>query len=203
MHPSSEQAMQQFIGKYLDKKKPLKIIEIGSRDPNQGKQLNATYRKMFVNEGWTFHGLDLAPGNGVDIVSTDEYAYPVNDGEYDVVISGQVLEHVKDMFRWIAELGRILKPGGMICVIAPWQWGYHPHPVDCWRIMRDGMRFLLNEKAGLEVIEVYEHCDDCIGIAKKPLSPTDWRLDETKQEVQEGETLSINVTEAMGSIDKF
>jgi SAM-dependent methyltransferase len=203
MHPSSQQAMQKFIETYLDKTKPLSIIEIGSRDPNNGKQLNATYRQMFVNGGWAFHGLDLAPGNGVDIVSLDEYAYPIASDEYDVVISGQVLEHVKDMFLWIAELGRILKPGGHMCVIAPWQWGYHPHPVDCWRIMRDGMRFLLNEKARLEVLEVYEYSDDCIGIARKPASQGDWKLDETKQEVAEGETLSIDVAEGMGQTDKF
>lgn len=203
MHPSSQQAMQVFIDKYLDKTKPLTVIEIGSRDPTSNNTLNASYRLMFKNDGWVFVGLDLAPGKGVDIVSEKEYSYPIPSGEYDVVISGQVAEHVKDIFAWIAECARILKPGGLMCIIAPWQWGYHPHPVDCWRIMRDGMRYLLNEKAGLEVLDVHEEKDDCVGIAKKPISLKDWRLDETKEEVQPGKTLSIDVKEGMGQKDKF
>ena len=202
MHPSSEVQMRKFRDKYLDKTKQLKIIEIGCRDPDNGKSGCATYRQIFANDGWIFHGLDLLPGHGVDIISKDEYSYPVNDTEYDVVISGQVLEHVKDMFAWVKELSRILRPGGYMCLIAPWSFGYHPHPVDCWRIMRDGMRFLLNVKGGLEVLESFEHDIDCIGIGKKP-EQGQWKLDETKVEEVKGETFSINVKEGIGQKDKF
>lgn len=192
MHPTSVAEMQNFINGYLDRGKELKIIEIGSRDPTSANTLNATYRELFNNNGlWTFHGLDLAPGNGVDIVSSDPYRYPILSDTYDVVVSGQTLEHVEDMFAFIRELARITKPGGYMCVIAPWKWDYHPHPVDCWRIMRDGMRFLLGTVAQLEVLNVYEKADDCVGIAKK------------KEEVMQGVDLCVNVVERMSNKDKF
>jgi hypothetical protein len=199
MHPSSQEAMKKFINGYLDRTKPLKIIEIGSRDPTSNNTLSATYRELFANEGWTFHGLDLAPGNGVDIVSQEPYRYPIADGEYDVVVSGQTAEHVLDIFAWIVECARILKPQGLMCIIAPWQWGYHPHPVDCWRFMRDGMRFMLAEKAGLHVLSVYEHADDCIGIAKKD----GIKEIHIPEEVVKGVDLNIDVAERMARKDKF
>lgn len=181
MHHSSLQSMLKFLDAYLDKNRPLKILDIGSRDVDG---CNMTYRSMFTKqESWTYEGLDLQAGAGVDIVASEPYNYPIETGAYDVVISGQVLEHVQDMYQWIREVARCVKPGGYVCIIAPWRWDYHPHPFDCWRIMRDGMRFLLNNIAGLDVCEVYEYVDDCVGIARKRMP--------------EGETLRINVVECM------
>lgn len=199
MHPSSEVAMQQFINDYLDRSKPLKIIEVGSADPTTNNTLNATYRKMFVNDGWEFYGLDLHPGNGVDIVSSDPYHYPIEDGTYDVVVSGQTAEHVEDIFAWIKECSRILKKDGLMCIIAPWKWGYHPHPLDCWRFMRDGMRYLLSAKAGLQVLNVYEKDDDCIGIGKK----TEEVIQQKSEVWNPGEDLNVSVKEGIGQRDKF
>jgi SAM-dependent methyltransferase len=184
MHHSSMQSMQKFADDYLDKNKPLRILNVGSRDVDG---CNMTYRSMFESENWKHDGLDLVAGQGVDIVATELYHYPIETGTYDVVISGQVLEHVLDMYQWIREVARCVKPGGYVCIIAPWRWDYHPHPVDCWRIMRDGMRFLLNTIADLDVLEVYEYVDDCVGVARKREATV----------IPKGVTLEINVVDRM------
>lgn len=64
---------------------------------------------------------------------------------YDVVFSGQVLEHVPAPWRWFPETVRVLKPGGRVVVIAPAEFGYHAHPIDCWRVWPDGLRALFEE----------------------------------------------------------
>jgi 2-polyprenyl-6-hydroxyphenyl methylase/3-demethylubiquinone-9 3-methyltransferase len=40
-------------------------------------------------------------------------ALPVDDGEFDLVYCCDVLEHVDDVDRTIAEIGRVLEPGGL------------------------------------------------------------------------------------------
>ena len=86
---------------------------------------------------------------------------------YDLVISGQCLEHVENPFRLVAEMARVLKPGGLMLLTAPWQHPIHRYPLDCWRILPDGMRALLAD-AGLKPLDTYTIENDCWGIGKKP-----------------------------------
>lgn len=53
-------------------------------------------------------------GNRMRFVAADVQALPFEDGEFDVVIAGHMLYHVGDIPRAIAELRRILKPGGTL-----------------------------------------------------------------------------------------
>lgn len=79
-----------------------------------------------------------------------EYEIPAPDGSFDVVLSGQVIEHVRTPWRWIKELARVCVAGGRIITVNPVSWPYHEAPIDCWRIYPDGMRALCSD-AGLDV----------------------------------------------------
>lgn len=96
--------------------------------------------------------LDLAPGPTVDICANAE-SLPFADGIFDVVVSQEVLEHVRDPFRAMREMRRVLKPGGLIYCQVPFVIGYHPGPTDFWRFTREGIRELINQ-AGLHCYEV-------------------------------------------------
>jgi SAM-dependent methyltransferase len=75
---------------------------------------------------------------------------------YDLVLAGQVVEHVRKPWAWLPELARVTRRGGLVAVINPVSWRYHEAPVDCWRIYPEGMRSLF-EEANLEVlISVWE-----------------------------------------------
>jgi len=50
------------------------------------------------------------------------------------------------------EIARILKPGGLCCIIAPSGGPEHKYPVDCWRFFPDGLRALAHY-VDLEVLE--------------------------------------------------
>lgn len=48
---------------------------------------------------------------------------PLDDNSVDVVFSDWVLEHVEHPDKFIAEVNRILKPGGWFCARTPNRWG--------------------------------------------------------------------------------
>jgi SAM-dependent methyltransferase len=58
------------------------------------------------------------------------YALPFADASFDRVVAAEVLEHLPDDERAMAELARVLKPGGTMAVTVP-RWG--PEKV-CWAL---------------------------------------------------------------------
>jgi SAM-dependent methyltransferase len=93
----------------------------------------------------------------------NEYEIPVADSSFDVVLAGQVLEHVRRVWMWVAELARVTKPGGKVVMVSPISWPYHEAPVDCWRVYPGGTRALC-DAAGLGVVT----CES--GMLEPPLS---------------------------------
>ena len=120
----------------------------------------------------TWHYLTLGACEGATYEATGEYSYLVESGSYDIVLSGQVIEHVRMPWLWMRELARICKPGGMVVTIGPVSWPYHEVPIDCWRIYADGMRALA-EYAGLtaevaETVSLDGQVTDTVLVARLP-----------------------------------
>jgi len=74
-----------------------------------------------VGKGYTHVGLDLsrtalpqAAEHGVVAVRADVLALPLGDEVADVVSAGEILEHVTDLPRAVAEACRVLRPGGLL-----------------------------------------------------------------------------------------
>lgn len=159
MHKSSYEEMKKFRDGYLLHKAHLDILDVGSMD------VNGSYRELF--DGWNYTGLDIESGPNVGVVATSPYRWPFCREYFDVVVSGQCMEHVKDLYRWIQECRRVLKPGGLICLIAPWKFKVHQHPVDCWRILPDGMTFLMRDIGRFSLLECCISDVNTIGIGRK------------------------------------
>lgn len=125
--------MTKFYNKYLLSKNGLKILDIGSLD------INGNYKDIFKNH--IYKGLDIIEGNNVDIV-TKPYDYSeVKSNSIDAVISGQTFEHIKYPEKVIKEIKRILKPNGLLCIIAPSDGPYHTnHYEDFRRYTVDSMK---------------------------------------------------------------
>jgi ubiquinone/menaquinone biosynthesis C-methylase UbiE len=58
----------------------------------------------------------------------DVTSIPVPNGFFDVVLCTEMLEHVPEPMKVIAEFSRILKPGGKIILTAPLGSGIHQEP---------------------------------------------------------------------------
>lgn len=94
------------------------------------------------------------PGNprATLTLNTDGTA-PAGDGEFDAVISTQVLEHVPDPALYLREAQRLLKPGGRLLLSTHGTFIYHPDPEDYWRWTAAGLRKAVTD-AGLEVVRL-------------------------------------------------
>jgi SAM-dependent methyltransferase len=101
--------------------------------------------------GMTWETLDMFQDARLTHVATSEYSFPVADESYDVVVSGNVLEHVRKIWVWMRELARVCKVGGVVITLNPVSWPYHEAPIDCWRAYPEGMKALY-EDASLQVI---------------------------------------------------
>ena len=96
------------------------------------------YLPYFAAVAGEYVGVDVAPGPQVDVVSPAE-SLPFPDARFDVVVSFQTLEHIADPPRAIAEMHRVLKPGGIALVSTPATAAYHPVPTDYWRWTQEGL----------------------------------------------------------------
>jgi SAM-dependent methyltransferase len=92
-----------------------------------------------------------------DVPQPDAWAdgmqLPFGGGVFDTVVSFQVLEHVPEPSQLMAEMARVLAPGGKLVLTAPHIWGIHEEPHDYYRFTPFGLRHLA-QKAGFEVEEV-------------------------------------------------
>ena len=156
LHQSSMEKMAAFRDRYLFSKKtgPLRILDLGSLD------VNGSFRPLFSDPLWDYAGLDIAPGNNVDIVLRTPYLWKeVASDSADVVISGQAFEHIQYFWLTMLEVARALKPGGLCCILAPSSGPEHRYPMDCWRFYPDGMVSLAHF-AQMEVIEAVTQWKD-------------------------------------------
>jgi 2-polyprenyl-6-hydroxyphenyl methylase/3-demethylubiquinone-9 3-methyltransferase len=74
------------------------------------------YRHVGVDLG--LPGLELARARGVRVVRGSVLAVPLADGCADVVVAGEILEHVDDDVAVLAECARLLRPGGTLVIDA-------------------------------------------------------------------------------------
>jgi SAM-dependent methyltransferase len=96
---------------------------------------SAPYRGLFAHCSYLTHDFaQLAPEQlrhggyaAIDIVS-DAIAIPQSDESFDVVLCTEVIEHHPEPIRVVNELGRLLKPGGLLLLTAPLGSGIHQEP---------------------------------------------------------------------------
>jgi SAM-dependent methyltransferase len=181
MHLSSLQHVERLVNRYLSQSQSIQVVDIGSYD------VNGSYKPFFSREGWLYTGVDLAAGPNVDVVLASPYKMPLASHSADVIVSGQAFEHIEYFWLTWLEMARVLKPGGLIFLLAPSRGYEHRHPQDCWRFYPDSYRALANY-AGMELLEVTTdwepHSDpgsapwgDTVGVFRQPAMGiwTRWR----------------------------
>ncbi len=98
------------------------------------------------------HPATLHPNPAIDILG-DAMSLPFKSGSFETVLSLQVLEHVPEPALKLAEIGRVLVPGGHLILAAPHIWSVHEAPHDYFRFTRYGLAHLV-AKAGMEVVYI-------------------------------------------------
>jgi SAM-dependent methyltransferase len=96
--------------------------------------------------------VDAAPLPGLDLVSLAA-PLPFRNDTFDTILCTSVLEHVDNVEHAVAEIARVLRPGGNLLVTSPFLYPEHEAPYDFWRTTHHGLRSLLT-RHGLIVDDI-------------------------------------------------
>ncbi|ORU93995.1 MAG: hypothetical protein A6F70_07275 [Cycloclasticus sp. symbiont of Bathymodiolus heckerae] len=150
---------------YLEAKKYIqnsdKVLEIGSGKGAFAKHLPT---KDYVGLDFSSHAKKMAAENGitVEIEMVEDYAKK-HRGEFDVVASFQVLEHVSEPKAFIESKLEALRPGGKLIIAVPSEDSFlryvnngilnmPPHHVTRWS---DATFKFIAEKYDLNMVSIY------------------------------------------------
>ena len=120
------------------------------------------YKSLFTFTEYI--GVDIEnPGHDhasedVDVIY-DGKTLPFEANSFDSVITNQVFEHVFHPAEFLAEIHRVLKPGGKLLLTVPFVWDEHEQPYDYARYSSFGLRHLLG-KHGLVIDQHFKTCAD-------------------------------------------
>lgn len=84
---------------------------------------------------------DIEERGGVDVVA-DAHNLPFSDGEFENILCSEVLEHLHTPEKAIAEMYRVLSPGGTLILTTRFMFPMHDVPHDYFRYTETGMKHI-------------------------------------------------------------
>ena len=138
-----------------------RVLEVGSRNCNGG--LRVIVESFSPGE---YIGVDAEAGPGVDRVCRAEAIADVfGEESFDVVISTEMLEHVRDWRSAISNMKRVCRRGGLI-VLTTRSIGfpYHGYPTDFWRYEPEDIQAMFSE---MEILMLERDEQDVPGVFAK------------------------------------
>jgi 2-polyprenyl-3-methyl-5-hydroxy-6-metoxy-1,4-benzoquinol methylase len=114
-----ESRVRKMLG-LLEGETPGRVLDVGCAA--------GEFAALLATRGWRVHGADNEPAlvdaaraRGVDarVVDLDRAPLPWPDGAFDTVVAAEVIEHVIDTDHLLAEIARMLRPGGVLVVTTP------------------------------------------------------------------------------------
>jgi len=136
MHPSAHAQMGLCIERYMKKGRRYRVLDFGS---GTSPQQTLTHRNLLEDYEVDYVGTDIREGNNIDLVMEKPYSIPVKSRSVDIVLSGQVFEHIPFFWASLLEVARVMKPGGYFFMTVPSR-GHEHSAYDCWRVYPDGIR---------------------------------------------------------------
>jgi SAM-dependent methyltransferase len=115
-----------------------KVLIIG------GGARGAGTKALYEADGIEIVGTDVYASDVVDIIA-DAHRLPFCDSAFDGVWIQAVLEHVLDPRQAVAEIHRVLKPGGLLYAETPFMQQVHEGAYDFTRFTRNGHRWLFRQ----------------------------------------------------------
>lgn len=119
-HYSASMLVPYLINRYCKKKDGLTVLFIGAGDGNEVPMncpnikrticvdYDDTYGQAFIDNGIEFYKADM-----------NQDKIPVPEKSIDLVIAMHVIEHISNWNFLYSEIGRIIKPGGVLYVRTP------------------------------------------------------------------------------------
>ena len=145
---------------------PQPVVEIGALLVD-GQPYDADLRPLFAGADYT--GCDIRPGPGVDRLE-DIHRLTFASDSLGTVLVLETLEHVKNPLQAMAEVRRVLRPGGLAVISSCMDFPVHEHPADYWRFPPQGFDLLLEafspRRVYVQGVSVFPH--SLAGVGLKP-----------------------------------
>ncbi len=122
----------------------IKVLLVGSSQPESGTK---KFGSAIVDQ------LDIQDHGKNNIICDAEcMTEKLSHNQYDFAAAVSLLEHTKHPWKVVSEISKVLKPGGIVYIAAPWVHATHDEPHDFWRISVYGLINLLRD-VKMEILE--------------------------------------------------
>ena len=108
-------------------------------------------KKLILKNADEYFGFDKIDNKNLDAIG-DVLDSKLPDNTFDNAICIQVIEHIRNPYKLVSELHRILKPNGHCIITAPFLAPFHPDPIDNFRFTKEGLSAIA-EDCGFQVIK--------------------------------------------------
>lgn len=95
-----------------------RVLEVGCGSGEMAERINALPGVSLVATDHSDALVELAAVRGIDAREADICYLPFDDDSFDVVYAGWMLHEVRDIERALAEVRRVLRPGGTFVAVA-------------------------------------------------------------------------------------
>lgn len=145
-----------LIARELRRMTPGRAIDIGAAAGRNTSVLEDLGWQAFALE-YDSSGAEMAKDRGINVVRGDATQLPIPDAQFDLAMSYDVLEHIKDDAGVVNEMMRVLKPGGCVLIAVPADpklWSEHDDAVSHLRRYTRESLTTLFEDAGFTIEKV-------------------------------------------------
>ncbi len=149
LHPQWLLGDRRGLGRWLGRHSRGIVLDVGCAD---------RWVHPWLDPACTYVGLDYPATGGLlygarPDVFADAGRLPFADASVDTVILAEVLEHLREPAAALAEIRRVLRPGGVLLASMPFLYPVHDAPHDYQRYTRHGLAEAV-ERAGLRLSQV-------------------------------------------------
>jgi SAM-dependent methyltransferase len=123
---------RQFALEAVAAAKPRRVLEVGGGEGELAERIVKEVGADVIGIDQSARMVEIQRSKGIDARVGDVQNLPFADGEFDVAIAAWMLYHVADLDRGLAELGRVLRPGGRLVAVT--------NSVEHFRDIRDPAR---------------------------------------------------------------
>jgi SAM-dependent methyltransferase len=124
------------IQRYMEKGRRYRVLDFGS---GTSRNQTLTHRSLLAEYDVDYTGVDIREGDNIDLVMKKPYKIPLKSRSVDIVLSGQVFEHIPFFWASLLEIARVMKPRAYFLLTVPSRGHVHTE-IDCWRFYPDGLR---------------------------------------------------------------
>jgi len=96
---------------------PRRVLEVGGGEGELAERIRGELGAEVIAIDQSERMVEIQCSKGIDARVGDVEELPFADGEFDVVVAAWMLYHVPDLDRALAEIARVLKPGGRLVAV--------------------------------------------------------------------------------------